>query len=526
MKKLFTLLISLLSFTFIVNATEEWKFSELKFSEDFGITAIAFDKDNNIIALGKEYYCSINFLNGYKCNVYQISTTGSVTKYDKYYDNTDNDFPGYKHFSLSLRDNKLVRTSDSKYIYPYVMTGEEGLEEALASLETTIHEDKTFNFLYCSPDIKEKIDICVVGVEGSGYGIINSKGEFLVEPSTNYSKAFDDYSNKLPILKDNNDNYVVVTANGKPETIEKAFLDEVNRDSLGVNLGVNIEGLKISNYDTNTNYYVYNGKIRSAYFYISIAFTKDKYLGGDNLHSHEEGDVDVVFSGICAHIEFINDQPHFISSNCKIYESGDIKYTRDFGVRNNYMYSSGRHPMIPGSIKDASYGNELLSYTTTTKNRRFYITDMKTNIVEMDFDESITGIKLASKSPSGDTYIYQEYKNEAEETWKPKYYILTRDKNEEALPITEEPTEKPKQVVEPKGIEDIEEEKEETKTYTCKRVDGIFYDKNGDVVTKSEYEKSCPEVVPDTGYITPIITISVLAGGILILRKKNIISKI
>ena len=497
MKKLFILLISLLSFTFIVNATEEWNFGELKFSEDFGITAIAFDKDNNIIALGKEYDCTNKYNSETdKCNVYKIDTDGKVSKYNMYYDNTDNDFPGYTYPKVTLEGSKLRLQTIYKSMIP---SKSDSLVEA--AVVRYAHEDKDFNFLYCSPDVKEKIDICVVGVEGSGYGIINSKGEFLVEPSTNYSKAFDDYNDKLPLLKDNNNNYVVVTANGKPEIIEKAFLDEID---------FSIDKTKVSNYDDNINYYVYyynpcsNEQNCESQQTLNF-FLKDKFLVATNRADK---------------IEFIGGTPYI---GKRIYHNN---LTYEYNVYA--IVENGISPILL-NVYGVSFGHQLFSYNEGNK---FYITDMNNNIVVKDFSEyaqtidQYRGIELAATNES--VYIYKDSRVfwPVDENWIPKYYILTKGSKKETLPISEEPTEKPQQVVEPKGIEDIEEEKEETKTYTCKRVDGIFYDKNGDVVTKAEYEKSCPEVVPDTGYITPIITISVLAGGILILRKKNIISKI
>lgn len=57
-----------------------------------------------------------------------------------------------------------------------------------------------------------------------------------------------------------------------------------------------------------------------------------------------------------------------------------------------------------------------------------------------------------------------------------------------------------------KPLSDQKEEK-----IICKRVDDKFYDKNGNVVSKADYEKSCPEKVPDTGMIIPAVGIAILA---------------
>ena len=63
----------------------------------------------------------------------------------------------------------------------------------------------------------------------------------------------------------------------------------------------------------------------------------------------------------------------------------------------------------------------------------------------------------------------------------------------------------------------------------CKRIDDKFYDKNGKVVSKAEYEKSCPEEVPDTGIIIPIISTLILAiiyTIFTILKRKKYLNKI
>ena len=62
--------------------------------------------------------------------------------------------------------------------------------------------------------------------------------------------------------------------------------------------------------------------------------------------------------------------------------------------------------------------------------------------------------------------------------------------------------------------------------YTCKRVDGLFYDKDGNVVSKAEYEKACPEKVPDTGFIIPSIIVGILSIGFVAYKKFNFKNKL
>ena len=492
MKKLFTLLITLLSFTFVVNAIEEGKLEELKFSEDVGITAIAFDDNGQILALGNEYNCTKEGYTDKTCNVYIIDYDGKVQKYNMYYDNTDNDFPGYTYPKVTLEGSKLRLQTVYKSMIP---SKSDSLVEA--AVVRYAHEDKTFNFLYCSPDIKEKIDICIVGVTDGGYGIIDSTGKFIVEPSTNYSKAFDDYTDKLPMLKDNNNNLIIATANGKAETIEKSFLDEK---------GFSANLIEISNYDKDTNYYSYTGTPcpedqTCAQVISDTIFTKNKVLTS----SIQNG-------GYSTKLVLVNNTPYMVKT-----------WQLDGLFTSDSISDLEGNPLI-ASMDETSYGHELLSYNRSNK---FYVTDMKKNIVEKDLDENIDGIRLLDES--NNVYIYQEYKNVTVlgDEWQPKYYILKYvvaeeepEKKEEEKPITKPIEDKPKE-------EEKETKKEKTSTkYMCKRVDGVFYDKDGNKVTKAEYEKSCVEPVPDTGYTTPMITISLLAGSLIILRKKNIINKI
>lgn len=481
MKKLFTLLISLLSFTFIVNAKEEWIFEELKLPEDIGITALAIRgplKDMSpitpVLAIGNEYNCTKEGYTNQTCNVYIIDYDGKVQKYNMYYNNTNNDFPGHIRNVISLDSNKLKKTIIGNMMYD----SKEHMADdgGPGTVVNIIHKDMNFNYLSCSNDKHtDRYDICVVEVENGGYGIIDSNGSFIVEPSTNYSKVFDDYAEHPAILKDENNDYIIVSGNGKIEKIEKSFMDEN---------GFSINSLQISNYDSNTNYYSYAGTPcpegqTCAQVVSDTIFTKNKVLR--------------TLTGGTLKTVFVADEPYIVQT----------LYVNSLFSSDTLQDFNGN--TLIASMDEASYGHELLSYN---KSGKFYITDMKKNIVEKSLEENISGIMLLDESGYHNAYVYKEYKNVAVlgDDWKPKYYILKK------VTIEDKPT---------------ETDKEKQAEYICKRVDGVFYDKDGNKVTKTEYEKSCPEKVPDTGYLIPTLTISLLSGGItLILRKKNLISKI
>ena len=77
-----------------------------------------------------------------------------------------------------------------------------------------------------------------------------------------------------------------------------------------------------------------------------------------------------------------------------------------------------------------------------------------------------------------------------------------------------------------KTFNDMVPEKESSNPYMCKRVDGVFYDKNGNVVTKAEYEKLCPEKVPDTGFIIPSVIVGILSIAFVVYKKFNFKNKL
>ncbi len=105
------------------------------------------------------------------------------------------------------------------------------------------------------------------------------------------------------------------------------------------------------------------------------------------------------------------------------------------------------------------------------------------------------------------------YEKQSDNSYKA---YLKSSKPVETTPVTTGPVEEPK-----------EEPSSPLPTYSCKKVDDKFYDKNGNVVSKVEFQKACPEEVPDLGIGVPIISVIILAGGAIVLKKrKNILNRV
>lgn len=60
---------------------------------------------------------------------------------------------------------------------------------------------------------------------------------------------------------------------------------------------------------------------------------------------------------------------------------------------------------------------------------------------------------------------------------------------------------------------------EPKKDYSCKKIDGVYYNKNGQAVTKEQHEKECLYNT-ETGYIIPFIGGLIVLGGYVLIKKK------
>ena len=491
MKKIITIIIAIFAFALVSNAKESWKISEFKFSEDVGITDIIYDPimtnepvtpswkaEDSFTALGNEYSCASS---NETCNVYRIDANGKVIKANKYYDNTNRDFPGYIHYKLEKgNDGKLTSRFYSKTFDP---SKESPMDSVIAK---SVYENMTFNYLKCVTYDKEYTDICIIGYEKDSvqyYGIISSDGEYegeegyIIDPKSSYALVFD--SNDSPNFAALQDDtyYYIVSGNGNVEKIEKSFFENNDFD---------IESVELLNYDDDINYYSFTGtpcpvgqnciQVVTTFF-----FTKNGISPYREAFSTVTSDSSSIY--------IFNNNPLIVTP---------LNLT---GFPKIYINKWNGDRYLEDAVYCASIRNDVLSYNKD--NKLIVNNGSGTIITDQNRTENVCRRLVDGDSFAG-IYLFVEGYNSSLNPgdWKPKYYLLSKAE-------ADDPTEDPTSPDKPK--------------YTCKKVDNKFYDKNGKVVTKNEFENSCPEAVPDTGAIIPIAVIGLLGAGFITFKKKKLL---
>ena len=474
MKKIFVLLITLFSLIFIANAEADWTLYDFNFSEDFGMTAIKFYKGSNsyFSAIGNEYECTYvdsaaqewcdyaectdsshtdctyeNINGGViwqgdcsnpdevksgTCNMYKIDLFGNVTKANKYYDNSNNDFPGYKYRTAILDE------SDNSLDLPWITITSKPAKEVYDVNQYNISSvwgdnRKTFNYCKCLRSLNPRStsgtwDICEVGILEDNvqkYGIYDiSDATYIVEPDSSYELVYNHDLYNYAILKhiippeteeeEETFEYVIVTrsnADHAKDVFTKEYLEENNID---------INSLTIVNSETSTNYYrsAKPGIVPYGMAVYNISFFTNSGVSD--------------YSNQIPNNNFIDN--HFV----KII-GGDPYIAREYEIGNASYYDlySWNSSLIYNDIISGIFSNNFVAYT---KDNTFIVSQdyreeaepqmtpiERENKLEMEYEESHGLMKSVLVDDTSKMYLFKDnYVGEEErpEDWTPKYYLL------------------------------------------------------------------------------------------------------
>lgn len=504
MKKSLFLIGCFFSLLVVCSAEEKWQFDKTELSERINIIELKEKADGKgFYAIGDYYgsaekasvngsgWLSVKREDGKEIdpssfsmliaqhNLYSIGKDGKVTKENKFaFTLKDTNV-----ITLSLDENKKLERikteyNSEKFGYDVLIKSINDDLEILKfhSPDVFYEEDNNWVYIY-EIEFKDKDG----NIKSS---IIDGYGNFLIEPSTDYSilgntdyyiqkdEGQDEWLQALghdlgmAVLKFN-DSYLVYSGNKKQDVLTDKFF--------ALKEGMDISNIDFEAYNDSLNYYsfVSDEKAQNA---CNVSYKK-YYMTSKELLSNNFSSQSSIF---WVANKFIIDEP------C----STSIK------IGNDSIYDLKGNVLSPDTFWNFSDNEGILSYKNNDK-VLFYNDSREILSIDYDFLESGNFILLQDSNTKESLYYFSTF-------------IFTEISHEYIYTLS-------KEIIEEKP--DITPDPDSKKDYSCKKIDGVYYDKNGKAVTKEQHEKDCLEN-PDTGYVIPVIGCLLAVGGYVLIKKK------
>ena len=481
-------------FALTVNANDKYELKEIELSEKNKIVNIIKlnDKKDGFLATGERYqiakpenYTGDKMLNPDDAygNVYNISFDGTVTKANLYYEDDS-----YEFFYIG-EDNKLVKKMasssgfyDPVFSKPLKTINEgniDGVDETLLFLtmlcpniymENDDHEHPEYNF---QDNTSSQNFVCVVNATNESseqllFGLVmqGPGAKVVLKPSSGYEKSliFDD---KVMLKKENNAGYVVVSNDGVIGEFDDTLINKI-KDTYDEEVEIDPLGISVISY---------KGKLL---YEVNVGLPEET---GNKVYVYDNK----IIGKYTADTEVFKMKNEFLIIEDSI---ADKLYTFDGNILADTV-----------NYKGYNDGYEVINYIKDNKINFFNEKDI---IYQLNYDKDKYNYLFSYQFSYDGNYVFLNG-DISVNGYRDKITIL-------------------KKVVQEEQAEEKTAEVEKT---ICKRVGDTFYDKDGNVVSKVDYEKSCPEPVPNTGIIIPMFSSAILISIFIVIKsRKGKLSKI